>query len=357
MVLSGTEHLWQVVDAAGLLLAAWVWYQMFVAALAVSLPFQSKRTSTEDLSGAEAAVQHLSELMHQYYEASCQMFGSRSGEDAADLGTQLDRSIGDASEESQQDEGCHICQKTRETTSSGSIHGMSSEDDLKTQEVSAADAARDEKEIHEVDPPVEVDPPDDEQDDERDDAKTNREDDPHENVDTVEQANIASEYGADAHSKGDMKHELDEEKENLDVDGNPEEETARELVELVDDSNDPKESEIVEAKEDPDAPHTDSTEHPSEDPVERSSPSHRCDFDISDLERMSISPRGSLGPEQQRVQKVQRDHGILPDPESKDWRPSLFRAAKSQARVKTRHSGTSSSRQGYSFYTTHERPR
>eukprot|EP00434_Breviolum_minutum_P029542 symbB.v1.2.026120.t1/scaffold2587.1/size76604/2 len=93
------EHLWQAVDAAGLLLAAWVWYQMFVAALAVSLPFQSKRTSTgEDLLGAEAAVQRLSELIHQYYEASCQMFGSRSGEDAADLGTQLDRSIGDASE-------------------------------------------------------------------------------------------------------------------------------------------------------------------------------------------------------------------------------------------------------------------
>ena len=192
-------------------------------------------------------------------------------------------------------------------------------------EVSAADAARDEKEIHEVDPfdekddlPVEVDPPDDEQDDERDDAKTNREDDPHENVDTVEQANIGSESGADAHSKGDMKHELDEEKENLDLDGNPEE-TARELVELVDDSsNDPKESEIV-AKEDPDAPHTDSTEHPSEDPVERSSPSHRCDFDISDLERMSISPRGSLGPEQ-RVQKVQRDDRF-PDPESKERVP------------------------------------
>ena len=197
-------------------------------------------------------------------------------------------------------------------------------------EVSAADAPRDEKEIHEVDPfdekedpPVEVDPPD-EQDDERDDAKTNREDDPHENVNTVEQANIASESGADAHSKGDMKHELDEEKENLeclDLDDNPEEETARELVELVDDSsNDPKESEIVEA-EDPDAPHTDSTEHPSEDPVERSSPSHRCDFDISDLERMSISPRGSLGPEQQRVQKVQRDDRILPDPESKERVP------------------------------------
>ena len=205
-------------------------------------------------------------------------------------------------------------------------------------EVSAADAARDEKEIHEVDPfdekedlpdevdPFEeVDPPDDEQDDEKDDAKTNREDDPHENVDTVEHANIASESGADAHSKGDMKHELDEERENLDLDGNPEEETARELVELVDSSNDPKESEIVEAKEDPDAPHTDSTEHPSnEDPVERSSPSHRCDFDISDLERMTISPRGSLGPEQ-RVQKVQRDDRGSPDPESKERGPWVQR--------------------------------
>ena len=190
----------------------------------------------------------------------------------------------------------------------------------------APDAARDENEIHDVDPPDEKeDATDDErhdekdEQDERDDAKTDRKDDPQENVDTVEQANIASEYGVDAHSKGDMKHELNEEKEILDLHGNPEEETARELVD--ESSNDPQESEIVEAKEDPDAidaPHTDSTEHPSnEDPVERSSPSHRCDFDIPDLERMSISPRGSLGPEQQRVQKVQRDDRV-PDPESKE---------------------------------------
>ena len=155
---------------------------------------------------------------------------------------------------------------------------------------------------------------DDERDDERDDAKDDRKDDPHEKVETVEQANIASEDGVDAHSKGDLKYELNEEKETLNLHGNPEEETARELVDNSPD--DVKESDIVEATEDPDAPHADSTEHPSnEDPVDRSSPSHKTDFDIPDMERTSISPSGSLSPEQ-RVQKVQPDN--LPDPESKE---------------------------------------
>ena len=153
-----------------------------------------------------------------------------------------------------------------------------------------------------------------EQDYVRDDAKDDRKDDPHEKVETVEQANIATEDGVDAHSKGDLKYELNEEKETLNLHGNPEEETARELVDNSPD--DPKESDIVEATEDPDAPHADSTEHPSnEDAVDRSSPRHKTDFDIPDLERTSISPSGSLGPEQ-RVQKVQPDD--LPDPESKE---------------------------------------
>ena len=181
----------------------------------------------------------------------------------------------------------------------------------------AADAARDEKDIHEVDPPDEKeDEKDDEPGDERDDAQDDRKDDPHENVETMEQANIASEDGVDAHSKGDLKHELDEEKETLNLHGNPEEETAGELVDNSPD--DPKEPDIVEAMEDPDAPHADSTEHPSnEDPVERSSPSHKTDFDIPDLEGISISPGKSLGPEQQPLQKVQADDRF-PDPESKE---------------------------------------
>ena len=187
----------------------------------------------------------------------------------------------------------------------------------------AADAARDEKEIHEVGPPDEKedakseekdDAKDDEPGDERDDAQDDRKDDPHENVQTMEQANIASADGVD--SKGDLKHELDEEKETLNLHGNPEEETAGELVE--DSPDDRKEPDTVEATEDPDAPHADSTEHPSnEDPVERSSPSHKTDFDIPDLEGISISPGGSLGPEQQPLQKVQPDDRF-PDPESKE---------------------------------------
>eukprot|EP00434_Breviolum_minutum_P035113 symbB.v1.2.031083.t1/scaffold3512.1/size84356/4 len=135
----------------------------------------------------------------------------------------------------------------------------------------AADAARDEKEIHDVDPPDEKeDEKDDEPGDERDDAQDDRKDDPHENVETMEQANIASEDGVDAHSEGDLKHELDEENETLNLHGNPEEETAGELVDNS--PADPKEPDIVEAMEDPDAPHADSTEYPSnENPMERSS--------------------------------------------------------------------------------------
>ena len=208
-------------------------------------------------------------------------------------------------------------------------------------EVSAADAARDEKEIHEVGPPDEKedakteekdDAKDDEPGDERDDAQDDRKDDPHENVETMEQANIESEDGVDAHSRGNLKHELNEEKETLNLHGNPEEETARELVE--DSLDDPKEPDIVEATEDPDAPNADSTEHPSnEDPVERSSPSHKTDFDIPDLEGISISPGGSLGPEQQPLQKVQPDDRF-PDPESKEremvWRDVIFQKVRQQ---------------------------
>ena len=219
----------------------------------------------------------------------------------------------------------------------------------------AANAARDEKEIHEVDPhdkkedaqtEEKDDAKDDEPCDERDDAQDDRKDDPHENVETMEQANIASEDGVDARSKGDSKHELDEEKEtlNLLVHGNPEEETARELVE--DSPDDPHEPDIVEATEDPDAPHADSTEHPSnEDPVERSSPSHKTDFDIPDLEGISISPGGSLGPEQQPLQKVQPDDRF-PDPESKEremvqGRDVIFQKVRQQvlSRKKNKKSG------------------